>query len=86
MSSRESQMHPLLRSAAIASLGAMILTPFVLGQLYEFAIRDIGAEAVPFPDRWLALGVGSAVSFVASFVCAFLAVLVCRRVARSFSA
>ena len=76
-------MRPLLRSVAISSLVAVILTPFVLVGLYEFAIREIGAEAVPFPDPWLALGVGSAVSFAASFLCAFIGVLVCRRVART---
>jgi hypothetical protein len=86
MSSRESQIHPLLRSAAIASLVAVVLTPFSLVQLYEFAMRNIGAEPLPFPDRWLAFGVASAVSFAASFACAFIVVLVCRRVARSFVA
>ena len=79
MNTRESQLHPFLRSLVIAAVVAFLLAPFVLIQLYKMAIRDIGAEPVPFPHPWRALGVGIAVSFGASFVCAFIAVLVFSR-------
>ena len=75
LSSRETQMP----SAAVAAIVALALTPFVLVRLYEFAIRHIGAEAVPFPQPWLALGVGSVVAFSASFVCALPVVCLFRR-------
>lgn len=83
MSSRESETRPLWRNVALASFLALMFTPWVLDGLYEFAMRDLGAEPVPFPNPWLALGVGTAVSFVASFLGAFTIALVCRRVARS---
>ena len=79
LSSRETPMRPLVRSVVFASVIALALTPFVLIRLYEFAIRDIGAEPVPFPQPWLALGVAVVVAFIASFVCALPIVLLFRR-------
>lgn len=78
-------MHPMVQSVVVTAFVALVLTPFVLVRLYEFAIQDIGAESVPFPQPWLALGIGSALAFVASFIGALPVVLLCRWAARRFA-
>lgn len=48
---------------------ALILTPFILERLYEYAISDIGPEPNPFPEPWRALFWGCAIAFVLGFFC-----------------
>ena len=61
---------------------ALILTPLILVGLYFYAISDIGAEPNPFPDPWLDLAVGTALSFVIGLACASLMILTYRLLAR----
>lgn len=53
-----------------ASAMATLMIPFGLYSLYCWVVNDIGAEPTPFPKPWLALGIGSGISFVAGFTCA----------------
>ena len=64
------------------SVMALILTPLILVGLYFYAISDIGAEPNPFPDPWLDLAVGTALSFVIGLACASLMILTYRLLAR----
>jgi hypothetical protein len=71
------ETHPWASFVCRVLGGALIGTPLVLVGLYYYFLSDIGAEAAPFPDPWLAHGV----AFAFSFVCAFLIVLARRRYA-----
>lgn len=51
---------------------ALVVTPLILVGVYFYAVSDIGAEPNPFPDPWLDLAVGTAVSFVIALICASL--------------
>ncbi len=74
--------HPLLSFVCHVSVMALILTPLILVGLYFYAISDIGAEPNPFPDPWLDLAVGTALSFVIGLACASLMILTYRLLAR----
>jgi hypothetical protein len=64
---------------------ALIFTPLVLVGLYFYFTSDIGAEPNPFPDPWLDLAVGTALSFVIALICASLVALTYRLLARAWS-
>jgi hypothetical protein len=78
------QDHPRLSFVCNTSILALILTPFVLQRLYDYAISDIGAEPNPFPQPWWALFWGSVIAFVISIVCAFSVVWLYRLFARGW--
>jgi hypothetical protein len=65
---RFSETHPMLALLRNAFVLGLIFMPGIFAALYEFAIRDIGAEPTPFPEPGLALVVGISVAFVLSFV------------------
>jgi hypothetical protein len=65
----DTKEHPRLSFVCSAVLWAMILTPFVVVRLYNYAISDIGAEPNPFPEPFWALVVGSVLAFTISLVC-----------------
>ena len=60
---------------------ALIFTPLILVGLYFYFTSDIGAEPTPFPDPWLDLAVGTALSFVTALTCASLVALTYRLLA-----
>ncbi len=64
---------------------ALMVTPLILVGLYFYAVSDIGAEPNPFPDPWLDLAVGTALSFVIAIICASLVALMYRLLARAWS-
>ncbi len=70
----------VLSDLGISSLLALLLTPAILSQLYHYAIREIGAEANPFPNPWRALFLGLGLAFASSFFCSWLAVSALRMI------
>jgi ABC-type Fe3+ transport system permease subunit len=81
----DTQGHPTLSFVCSTFVLALILTPFVLHRLYDYAISDIGAEANLFPQPWWALFCGLVIAFVLSVVGALPVVLVYRLFARRWT-
>jgi hypothetical protein len=81
----DTRKHPLLSFVWHVSVMALIFTPLILVGLYFYFTSDIGAEPNPFPDPWLDLAVGTALSFVIGLACASLVALTYRLLARAWS-
>jgi len=81
---RFSEKYPVLALFRNAFVFALIIMPGMFVVLYEFAIRDIGAEPTPFPEPWLALIIGLAFAFVLSVVPAVMILVVFRLLSRNF--
>jgi len=78
----DAKAHPRLSFILSASVLSLCLVPFILVQLYRYAISDIGAEPNPFPQPCLALLVGGVLAFVVGLFCSVPVVLAYRLTVR----
>jgi hypothetical protein len=81
-SSSKKKEHPVLSFVCRALILGLILTPFVLQRLYDYAVSDIGAEPNPFPQPFWALCCAGMIALVLSFVLAVPIVFLHRRIFR----